>query len=83
MTIDEIKAANEAAGYTFFGTKEMKAWGDTLASFKVIDNNGRVYIQRVKAARGYNGDRVPGTVGEVREFYPATGSIGPIEAGAK
>lgn len=77
-TVADIKEANKAGGGCFFGPKEMKIWGDTLASYKVIDHNDRVYLVRVKAAKGFDGKRDNRTIGQIREFYPETGRIGVV-----
>lgn len=75
-TLAEIKQANEAAGRFFFSPATMKAYGDTMASFKVRHYSGnRVFIERVRPMIDRDGVN-HGGVGELREFNPQTGEIG-------
>ena len=76
-TLSEIKAANERAGNYFFSRDTMKFFGDTMRSFAVRHIDGKVYIQRVKPMYD-RGGRSMGGVGDMREFNPATGTIGCV-----
>jgi hypothetical protein len=80
-TLAEIKEANTAAGQYFFSRDTMKFFGDTMRSFKVDhDDQGRVYVVRVKQMRDRDG-RNMGGVGDRREFDPATGHISTVIRG--
>lgn len=72
--LEEIRAANEAAGYDFFGRSEQ--CGNPPHYFRVILNNGRWWIEQIDKGRGrHNGMRVSGHIGDMREFFPNTGFI--------
>lgn len=74
-TLADIKAANESAGRYFFSRDTMRFFGDTMRSFSVRHDGGKVYLIRVRPMRDRDG-RNMGGVGQVREFNPATGDIG-------
>lgn len=63
-TLAEIKAANKAAGQYFFNKDTMKANGETLKSFRVVEIDGRVFVSR----------RAPGAPA-FWHFIPATGRL--------
>ena len=73
-TLREIAAVNEAGGYYFFSPGAMRFFGDTMASFKVVHKDGRVFVQRVKPA--HNAPRGVAMDTRLREFFPDTGRIG-------
>lgn len=77
-TIAEVAGANRAAGLFFFSPDTMKCFGDQVSSFSVVHAEGKVYVKRVKAP-GKHPDRKEAAklIGQLREFNPETGSIGP------
>lgn len=88
FTLADIKAANEAAGHFFFSRDTMRAFGDTMRSFRVAHtmemNQGfpremipAVYLIRVRPMRDNSG-RNMGGLGERRHFDPDTGRISTV-----
>jgi hypothetical protein len=80
-TLSAIRLANLEAGFYFFSPATMRAFGDTMRSFRVIHRDGKVFIVRKRPMIDRDGVN-HGGVGQIREFDPATGSIGlPIREG--
>lgn len=66
-TLSAIKAANEAAGGYFFSRKTMQFFGDTMSHFGVVCEDGKVFVERIKASRSPAGTRWL--------FNPETGAL--------
>lgn len=76
-TLAEIKAANERAGGYFFSRQTMRFFGDTMRSFSVRHEGGKVYLIRVRPMRDRDG-RNMGGVGTRYLFTPENGDIGSV-----
>jgi hypothetical protein len=74
VTLQEIRAANERAGFFFFSKKTMRFFGDTQASFVVRQFGAVVCLERVKPMRDTDG-RNMGGVGKLYRFNPETGDV--------
>jgi hypothetical protein len=73
-TLAEIRKANTEAGFYFFSRATMKAFGDTMKSFKVVHLRGKVFIERRREpAKAPKGGR--SYIGDIRQFNPETGDI--------
>ncbi len=76
-TLADTKQANTDAGGFFFSRDTMKFFGDTMRSFAVRHAGGKVFVERVRPMRDRSG-RNMGGIGDLREFNPETGDVGPI-----
>lgn len=74
-TMEEIAAANAAAGYFFFSEGAMSAFGDCLENHAVEQRGDRVFIVQEVSTKGFDGKIDPTTLGRTREFFPETGRI--------
>ncbi len=70
MTIDQIKAANKAAGYNFFSPDTLRFFGSRILPTVYP---GDVFITSESAGFGRNG-----RVYTVRQFNPAEGWINTV-----
>jgi hypothetical protein len=71
-TLAAINKANKAIGHYFFDPETLKFFGETMACFAVSENNGRIFIERVKAG---SKPEFCALVGKQYEFHPETGKI--------
>lgn len=78
-TLSEVREANLSAGRHFFDRATMRAFGDTMKSFRLAKEklpDGRLILVRVRPMRDRSG-RDMGGIGQRRPFDPRTGEIGP------
>lgn len=78
-TVAEVAALNERGGQYFFSRDTMRFFGDSMASFAVRERSGRLFLERVRAARRAPAGSV--RVGQVRPIDPVTGAVGLPLAG--
>ena len=76
-TLADIRHANSEAGGYFFRRDTMRAFGDTMRSYRVEHDGDRVFLVRVRPMRNSRGVNMGG-VGDRSEFNRATGWIGPV-----
>ncbi len=74
MTIHEIAAANKEAGRFFFSQDTLRAFGQTLESFRVVTVGEKIYVWAGQrgAPRGFDVT--------LAEFNRETGVMNPIGA---
>lgn len=74
-TIQDVAERNRSGGFYYFSPKTMKAFGDSLSSFKVHEDETGVYVVRIKASKcapaGYNWREKAWA-----RFNPITGHVG-------
>ena len=76
ITLSEIKAHNQRAGFHFFDRETMRFFGDTMRSFRAItkSTDGKIYVERVRAIKDGGGG-----VGKLYEYNPITGGIQSVQ----
>lgn len=77
-TLAAVRQANDRApGGFFFSRDTMRFFGDTGASWRVVCEGGRIYLERVRPMRDRDGTAMGG-VGQRHEFNPETGLTRPV-----
>lgn len=84
-TMAGIRQESLERGGHFFERATMRAFGDTMASFRVErggqpDETGMVYFRRVRPMRSRY-DSAMGGVGRRYAFNPATGTVATVSEG--
>lgn len=78
-TMAGIRQESLERGGHFFSPQTMRAFGDTMASFRIVrggqpDSAGMVHFRRVRPMHAKDG-RAMGGVGKLYEFNPETGTV--------